>query len=97
MIFLNQIISLLLRFLIVWYQAIFSVFAGRQCRFEPTCSHYALEALKKHSIINACVLIIKRLWKCSPLSSYAGDWHYDPVPFCYSCDNDRKKSTSQKP
>lgn len=94
--FINTIMSLILRFLILSYQAIFSASAGRQCRFEPTCSHYATQALKQHHIVYALWLIIKRLWKCAPLSAYRGGWHYDPVPShaCASCDDDTK--TPQK-
>jgi len=51
-----------------------SVFGGR-CRFYPTCSSYALDALKTKNVILATLLIIKRLSKCHPLHSGG----FDPV------------------
>jgi putative membrane protein insertion efficiency factor len=51
-----------------------SVFGGR-CRFYPTCSSYALDALKTKSAALAILLIIKRLSKCHPLHSGG----FDPV------------------
>lgn len=46
------------------------------CRFEPTCSNYAIEAIEKHGIIKGIFLSIKRILKCNPL----GPSGYDPVP-----------------
>jgi putative membrane protein insertion efficiency factor len=46
------------------------------CRFHPSCSEYAREALSTVSFYKACILIGKRLLKCSPFSSGG----YDPVP-----------------
>lgn len=47
------------------------------CRFYPTCSDYAIEALKVHSFWKATLLIILRILKCNPF----GGKGYDPVPF----------------
>lgn len=46
------------------------------CRFTPTCSNYAIEALEKHGTIKGTFLAIKRLLKCTPWGGYG----YDPVP-----------------
>lgn len=46
------------------------------CRFTPTCSQYALEALKKHGPIKGLILTIKRILRCHPW----GGSGYDPVP-----------------
>jgi hypothetical protein len=49
---------------------------GNQCRFTPTCSHYAREAVEKHGAIKGGWLAIKRISRCHP-------WRpggYDPVP-----------------
>lgn len=46
------------------------------CRFYPTCSNYAIEALKKYGFFKGWYLSIKRLLKCHPL----GKKGYDPVP-----------------
>lgn len=47
-----------------------------ECRFQPTCSAYALECLKKYHLPTACFLIVKRLLRCQPWCR--GGW--DPVP-----------------
>ena len=46
------------------------------CRFTPTCSQYAKEAVAKHGALKGCYLAAKRLLKCHPF--HAGG--YDPVP-----------------
>ncbi len=48
------------------YRLIGSPFVGMHCRFQPTCSAYALEALEKHGAIKGTWLTIKRLGKCHP-------------------------------
>ena len=50
---------------------------GSHCRFTPTCSIYALEAIDKYGALKGTNLLIKRIIKCHPLSKYSG---YDPVP-----------------
>ncbi len=58
---------------------------GFGCRFEPTCSRYANEALKLHGPLNGSFLTIKRISRCNPFAR-AG---YDPVPHAIakSCSN----------
>lgn len=58
------------------YRLIFSPWVGHNCRFQPTCSAYALEALEKHGAIRGTALTLRRLGKCHPLGSDG----YDPVP-----------------
>jgi putative membrane protein insertion efficiency factor len=59
------------------YRLFISPLTGKNCRFEPTCSEYALTALKTHGIFYGSYLSIKRILKCHPFSRYSG---YDPVP-----------------
>ena len=62
--------------LIKAYQITLSPFFGQQCRFTPTCSHYAVECIQKHGAFKGLLLAIKRLSHCHP-------WHaggHDPVP-----------------
>ena len=54
-----------------------SMFLPGACRFAPSCSNYAIEALKKHGVIVGCGLVMGRLARCHPLCNKAG---YDPVP-----------------
>ena len=58
------------------YRLTLSPFIGWQCRFDPTCSHYALEALSKHGALRGSWLALRRLARCHPW----GGWGYDPVP-----------------
>ena len=46
------------------------------CRFEPTCSHYAIDALETHGTIKGLFLASKRILRCNPFSKGG----YDPVP-----------------
>ena len=59
------------------YRLFISPLTGKNCRFEPTCSEYALTALKTHGVFYGSILSIKRILKCHPFSRYSG---YDPVP-----------------
>ena len=58
------------------YKLILSPWIGRQCRFTPTCSQYAAQALVDHGPARGAWLAIKRVCRCRPL----GGWGYDPVP-----------------
>ena len=59
------------------YRFFISPLTGKNCRFEPTCSEYALAALKTHGVFYGSYLSVKRILKCHPFSRYSG---YDPVP-----------------
>ena len=65
-----------LTYLVIIYRAIGSVFFGGNCRFEPSCSQYALDALKSYPSLKALKLILVRLGKCHPMGSHG----YDPIP-----------------
>ncbi|MBG83149.1 MAG: membrane protein insertion efficiency factor YidD [Phycisphaerae bacterium] len=58
------------------YQATLSPLIGMHCRFHPTCSRYAVEAIQVHGAIKGCWLAMRRLGRCHPL----GGRGYDPVP-----------------
>ena len=58
------------------YQYLLSPWWGSQCRFTPTCSHYAVEALERHGALAGSWLAARRILRCHPGS--AGG--YDPVP-----------------
>jgi len=62
--------------LIRFYQAAISPYFPSTCRFSPTCSHYGVEALKKHGLFKGGWLTIKRIARCHPW----GGKGYDPVP-----------------
>ena len=62
--------------LISIYQRLISPLMGPCCRFHPTCSEYAKEALESHGLMMGVWLTLKRLSKCHPL----GGNGFDPVP-----------------
>ncbi len=63
-------------FVIRCYQKMVSPFLGRNCRFSPSCSEYAVEALKTHGLLRGSGLALRRIGRCNPL----GPSGYDPVP-----------------
>ena len=67
-------------FIIILYQRLVSPYLPHSCRFQPTCSEYAKEAIKKHGIIKGVTLASKRLTKCHPIKFLGGSEGYDPVP-----------------
>lgn len=62
--------------LVRFYQLVISPFLGPRCRFQPTCSSYALEAINLHGGVKGGWLALKRIVKCHPW----GGFGYDPVP-----------------
>ena len=63
-------------FLIKFYQIALSPLLGSNCRFQPTCSQYMIEAINLHGVLKGLSLGFKRISKCHPL----GPKGYDPVP-----------------
>lgn len=62
--------------LIQLYRYTLSPFVGQHCRYTPTCSQYAIDAIRLHGAWRGCWLAAKRIGSCHP-------WHhggYDPVP-----------------
>ncbi|MEO7405011.1 MAG: membrane protein insertion efficiency factor YidD [Burkholderiales bacterium] len=69
-------ITVVLRSLIRAYRYAVSPVLGSNCRFTPSCSEYALEALKRHGLLRGSALAAWRVVRCNPWS-HGG---YDPVP-----------------
>ena len=72
----KNLLSKLLIGMIRLYQVTLSPYIGRACRYTPTCSNYALEALQKHGLLRGSWLAVKRILRCAPW----GGSGYDPVP-----------------
>ncbi len=62
--------------LLLIYQRAISPLLGPRCRFYPSCSQYAIEAINSHGVVKGCWLASKRLLKCHPLN----EGGHDPVP-----------------
>jgi len=63
-------------FIIKVYQTCISPFTPSTCRYQPTCSHYAKEAIEVHGIFKGGKLALKRIFSCHPW----GGKGFDPVP-----------------
>ncbi|MBI5923306.1 MAG: membrane protein insertion efficiency factor YidD [Betaproteobacteria bacterium] len=62
--------------LVRFYRYFLAPLLGKNCRFYPTCSEYAMEALQRHGALRGSWLSLRRLGRCHP-------WHpggFDPVP-----------------
>jgi len=73
---MKKIFILPILFLINIYQKIISPITPASCRFTPTCSNYAIDSLKKYSILKGIYLSINRILRCHPWSKGG----FDPVP-----------------
>ena len=58
------------------YRWFLSPFLGRHCRFHPSCSQYALEAIEAHGVARGWLLALRRIGRCHPW----GTSGFDPVP-----------------
>jgi len=70
----------LLKGLVLMYRYLLSPLLPPRCRFLPTCSQYALEALERHGSIKGSWLALKRLAKCHPIKFLGSSSGWDPVP-----------------
>ena len=72
----GYLLALPLIWLLRIYKYAISPMLGRSCRFHPSCSEYAIEALERHGPVKGLILAVRRVGRCHP-------WHpggYDPVP-----------------
>ena len=67
----------LLILIVKFYRLFISPYKTPCCRFFPTCSQYALEAIEKYGAIKGGYLALRRILRCHPFSKKSG---YDPVP-----------------
>ncbi|MCB0839769.1 MAG: membrane protein insertion efficiency factor YidD [Bacteroidetes bacterium] len=87
---IKKLLSYLMLGLIRFYQVVISPFTPASCRYVPTCSHYAVEAIQKHGPFRGGWLALKRISSCHPW----GGSGYDPVPD--SLDNEKKTNLTEE-
>lgn len=68
--------SVVLLFVLTAYRVVLSPVMGPACRFEPSCSRYASDAIRRHGVMRGCWLALRRVARCHPF--HAGG--LDPVP-----------------
>jgi len=73
---MQNIPSLFFVTLIKGYQTVLSPLLGSNCRYEPTCSQYAIDVIKEWGSLKGSVLALKRILRCHPWSESG----YDPIP-----------------
>ncbi|MGQ9512255.1 membrane protein insertion efficiency factor YidD [Thermodesulfitimonas sp.] len=71
-----MVVKRLVVLLIRAYQVMLSPLIPPRCRFYPTCSQYALEAIERHGVLDGGLLALRRFGRCHPF----GRGGYDPVP-----------------
>jgi putative membrane protein insertion efficiency factor len=74
--YINKVLITILIIPIKIYKYAISPYLPMACRYTPTCSHYAIEALKKHGPLKGLYLATKRILSCHPWGGHG----YDPVP-----------------
>ena len=72
----SKIMSSIFIKMIKMYQIVLSPLLGSNCRYQPTCSNYAIESIEQWGVIQGSVLSFKRIMKCHPWGSSG----YDAVP-----------------
>ena len=77
---LRQIAGFVLIAPIRFYRYFISPLFPPTCRFVPTCSQYAIEAIKLHGPLKGAWLALRRLLRCHPITWLGGSHGYDPVP-----------------
>jgi putative membrane protein insertion efficiency factor len=65
---------------IYFYRWFLGPLLPRVCRFEPSCSTYAVEALKTHGPVRGTALAARRILRCHPFTALGGSQGFDPVP-----------------
>ncbi len=77
---MGKIISAFLSILLKTYQYLISSLLGNRCRFYPSCSQYALDAIESHGVLRGCYLILKRILRCHPWCQGGVDLVPEKIP-----------------
>ena len=77
---MTRLVTFALSAPIHFYRRFISPLSPPACRFQPTCSAYALEALQAHGPVRGLALAVRRIARCHPLTWLGGSSGFDPVP-----------------
>jgi len=77
---MTRLVTFALSAPIHFYRRFISPLSPPSCRFQPTCSAYALEALQAHGPVRGLALAVRRITRCHPLTWLGGSSGFDPVP-----------------
>ncbi len=77
--------------IIRWYQRCISAYTPRSCRFEPTCSNYAIEAIRMHGAFKGFFMSLWRILRCNPFCRGG----FDPVPMPKRFEKGNKKGEKE--
>jgi|694.fasta_scaffold49298_6 putative membrane protein insertion efficiency factor len=87
--FINKFFNQIIISIIKLYQLIISPYLGNNCRFNPTCSNYAIIVFQKYNIFKALYLTIYRILRCNPFFKGGNDYPTD-YPFNNSNKNNKE-------
>ena len=77
---MTRLVTFALSAPIHFYRRFISPLSPPSCRFQPTCSAYALEALRAHGPVRGLALAARRILRCHPITWLGGSSGFDPVP-----------------
>ena len=77
---MTRLVTIALSAPIHFYRRFISPLSPPSCRFQPTCSAYALEAIQTHGPVRGLALAFRRIIRCHPISWLGGASGFDPVP-----------------
>ncbi|MCW9034504.1 MAG: membrane protein insertion efficiency factor YidD [Rhodospirillales bacterium] len=86
-----KVVSTALQLLVRGYQLVISPIFPASCRYHPTCSSYAMQALQGHGALKGGWLALKRIGRCHPW----GGSGYDPVPELHPSNTESKQNTQE--
>lgn len=77
---MTRLVTFALSAPIHFYRRFISPLSPPSCRFQPTCSAYALEAIQAHGPVRGLSLAVRRIARCHPITWLGGSSGFDPVP-----------------
>lgn len=94
---LEQLFKMLIKLPIYFYKKFISANLPARCRYYPTCSNYALQAIEKHGVIKGIILGAWRILRCNPFSKGGIDYVPDKFDllYCFKKENNSSHSSGE--